>query len=56
MFLGLLDPDPDPDPPLFLTKVLSGLKQCLQNKILTQNISKKFSFKTKDNVPAGKLI
>jgi hypothetical protein len=40
MFLGLPDQDPlvrgtDPDPaldPLFLIKVLSGLKQCLQNK------------------------
>jgi hypothetical protein len=27
----------------------------LQNKILTQNISKKFNFKTEDNVPADKF-
>jgi hypothetical protein len=31
----------DPDPFLFLIKVLSGLKKCLQNKILTQNLSLK---------------
>jgi hypothetical protein len=28
----------------FLTKVLSGLKDCLQNKILTQNLSKQLNF------------
>ncbi len=28
----------------FLIKVLSGLKQCLQNKILTQNCNKKQNF------------
>jgi hypothetical protein len=60
MFLGLPDPDPlirgmdqAPDPFPFLIKVLSGLKQCLENKILTQNFSKKLNFKTEDNVPAG---
>jgi hypothetical protein len=45
MFLGLPDPDPlvrgmDPDPSLGV----SGLKQCLQNKSLTQNFSKKLNF------------
>ncbi len=49
IFLGLQDPDPlvrgtDPDPSLLLIKVLSGLKYCLQNKILTQNFSKKLNF------------
>jgi hypothetical protein len=34
--------DPDPDPSPFLINVLSGLKQCLQNKILTQNFNQKF--------------
>jgi hypothetical protein len=37
----------------FLKKVLSGLKYCLQNKILTQNFSKILNFKIEDNVPAG---
>jgi hypothetical protein len=32
----------------FLIKVLSGLKQCLQNKILTPNFSKKLDFKNED--------
>jgi hypothetical protein len=40
----------------FLTKVLSGLKKCLQNKILTQNFSKKLNIRTEDNVPAGKVM
>ncbi len=40
----------------FLIKMLSGLKDCLQTKILTQTkFSKKYIFKTEDNVPAGKL-
>jgi hypothetical protein len=40
----------------FLIEVLSGLKDCLQNKILTQNFSKKLNFvKTEDNVPAGNI-
>jgi hypothetical protein len=52
MFLGLPDPDPlvrdvdpaqDTDPSLFI-KVLSGLKYCLQNKILTQNFSQTLNF------------
>jgi hypothetical protein len=34
--------DLDPDPSLF--SLLSGLKLCLQNKILTQNFSKKLNF------------
>jgi hypothetical protein len=49
--LGLPYPDPlvrgtdsDPDPSLFLIKVLGGLKDCLQNKILTQNVSRKLKF------------
>jgi hypothetical protein len=46
MFLGLPDPDrlvrgTDPDPSLFLMKVWGGLKYGLQNKIFTQNFSKK---------------
>jgi hypothetical protein len=36
--------------------VLSGLKDYLLNKILTQNFSKYKIFKTEDNVPAGKFI
>jgi hypothetical protein len=48
-FLGLPDPDPlgcqrcgsGSGSFPFLIKVLSGLKSCLQNKILTQNFSKK---------------
>jgi hypothetical protein len=49
MFLGLPDLDPDPlvrgtDPSFFTLKVLSGLKSCLQNKILTQDFSKKLNF------------
>jgi hypothetical protein len=62
MFLSLPDPDPlvrgtgpDSNPSLFLIKVSSGLKQSLQNKILTQNFCKKFNFNTEENVPAGKL-
>jgi hypothetical protein len=44
MFMGLPNPDPlvrgtDPDPPF--SYLLSGLKNCLQNKISTQNFSKK---------------
>jgi hypothetical protein len=35
--------DADLDPP-FLIKVLRGLKSCLQNKIVTQNFSKKLNF------------
>ncbi len=36
--------------------MLSGLKHCLQNKILTQHFfSKNLIFKTEDNVPMGKL-
>jgi hypothetical protein len=52
-----MDPDPAPDPAssLILIKVLSLLKDCLQNKILTQNFSKKLNFKTEDRVPADKL-
>jgi hypothetical protein len=55
MFEGLPDPDSlvrgkDPDPSDF-SKVLSRLKKCLQNIILTKNLI----FKTEDNVPAGKL-
>jgi hypothetical protein len=47
MFVGLPDPDPfvrgpDPDPSPFLIDVLSGLKECLQNRILTQNFRKKY--------------
>jgi len=39
------DPAPDPDPSFsFLTKVLSILKECFQNKILKQNFSKKNKF------------
>jgi hypothetical protein len=34
----------------FLINVLSGLKECLQNNILTQNYSKKFNFYTEDTV------
>ncbi len=56
VFRGLLDPDPqDPHgfgPPgsfLFLIKMLSGLKDCLQNKILTKHFSKNKIFKTADN-------
>ncbi len=55
LFMGLLDPDrdplvrgtdpaPAPDPYLFLINVLSGLKLCLQNEILTQNFSTKLNF------------
>jgi hypothetical protein len=33
--------DPDPDPSLL---VLSGLKQCLQNKIVMQHFIKKLNF------------
>jgi hypothetical protein len=36
--------------------MLSGLKLCLQNKILTLHFRKKLNFKTEDNVPAGKLF
>jgi hypothetical protein len=39
-----LDPDPAPDPPFFLMNVWSGLKKCLQNKILTQNFRKNLIF------------
>jgi hypothetical protein len=35
--------------------VLSGLKKCLQNNILTENFSKKLSFLTEDDAPVGKL-
>ncbi len=37
----------------FLIKVLSGLKDCLQNKILTKILGKNYIFA--DNVPASKL-
>jgi hypothetical protein len=45
-FLGLPDADPlvrgtDPDPSPILINVLSGLKQCLQNKIFKQNFNQK---------------
>jgi hypothetical protein len=69
MFLGLpdLDPDPlvrcmdpaldpDPDPSLFFIKVMSGLKYCLQNKILTQNLSKKSNLRLKIMCLSVKVI
>ncbi len=67
MFSGLPDPEPDllvrgtdpapaPDPSLFsYIIVLSGLKQCLENKILKQNFSQKLIFQTEDDVPVGRL-
>ncbi len=39
----------------FLIKVFSGLKYRLQNQVLAQNFSKKFNFKTENNVLASKL-
>ncbi len=56
MFLGLPDPDrlvkrygsgPGSGSFPFLINVLSGLKQCLQNKILTQNYSQIKFFRLK---------
>jgi hypothetical protein len=38
----------------FLTNVLSGLKKCLQNKIITQ-ISKNLIFKTEDDMPVNQV-
>jgi hypothetical protein len=54
--LGLPDPDldplvrgadPDPDPFLFLIDVLSGLKECLQKRIIPQFSAKKSIFRLK---------
>jgi hypothetical protein len=64
MFLGLPDPDPYSQrygsgygfasfP--FVINVLSGLKKCLQSKILTQILAKNKIFKTEYNVPVGTL-
>ena len=71
MFLALPDPDPlvrgtgsrsisqrygaGSESSPFLLEVLSGLKECLQKKSLTQNFSKKLNFKAEDNVPVGKF-
>jgi hypothetical protein len=53
------EPDPEPDSAgsacCWAYQIRSGLKYCLQNKILTQNFSKKFNFWTEDYVPVGKL-
>jgi hypothetical protein len=53
IFLSLPDPDPlvrgtDPDPYPFLINVLSGLKQCLQNKMFHKILAKNYILKVSE--------